>query len=68
MPEYDGRVAFVDAVTTDARAEGVLDRYPSQYIPTSVFVSGDGAAVESHIGPLSADELRERLETLLANE
>lgn len=68
MPEYEGRVAFVDAVTTDPQAAGVLERYPSQYIPTSVFVDGQGAVLESYIGPLSVDELRARLDTLLEGE
>lgn len=56
----------MDALTTDPRAEPVLARYPSQYIPTSVFVGVEGEVVETHIGPLSAAELRMRLDTLLA--
>ena len=64
MPEYEGRVAFVDAVTTDAAAAQVLARYPSNYIPTSVFVAADGAVAGTVIGPLSEDELRMRLDSL----
>lgn len=58
----------MDALTTDPRAEGVLERYPSQYIPTSVFVGADGEVVETYIGPLSAGELRGRLDGLLEGE
>lgn len=66
MPEYEGRVAFVDAVTIDAAAEGVLRRYPGQYIPTSVFVGADGTVADTYVGPLTAGELRARLDSLLA--
>jgi hypothetical protein len=66
MPEYEGRVAFVDAVTDDPAAEGVLRRYPGQYIPTSVFVDGDGEVADTYVGPLTDVELRGRLDSLLA--
>lgn len=58
----------MDALTTDPRAEGVRARYPSQYIPTSVFVGADGEVVETSTGPLSAKELRERLDVLAGGE
>lgn len=64
MPEYEGRVAFVDAVTTESSAQSVVDRYPTQYIPTSVFVGADGTVVDTVIGPLSEADLRERLDAL----
>lgn len=64
MPGYAGRVAFVDAVTTEASAEAVLERYPTEYIPTSVFVGDDGVVVETVVGPLSEAELRTRLDAL----
>jgi hypothetical protein len=64
MPEYAGRVAYVDAVTTEPSAKPVIDRYLTQYIPTSVFVGADGAVVDTVIGPLSEAELRTRLDAL----
>ena len=64
MPEYAGRVAFVDAITTEAAAQSVIDRYPTQYIPTSVFVGADGEVVDMVIGPLSEADLRARLDAL----
>jgi len=67
MPEYEGQVVFVDAVTTDAAADAVLDRYPTQYIPTSVFVGADGEVAETLIGPLTEAELRARLDALAAS-
>lgn len=66
MPEYEGSVAFVDAVLTDDRAKPVLLRYPITSIPTSIFVDSNGEVTETYIGPLSAAELRTRLDALLA--
>jgi hypothetical protein len=66
MPEYEGRVAFVDAVTTEAAAAPVLERFPTQYIPTSVFVGADGEIVETVVGPLTEAELRGYLGALAA--
>jgi len=57
-------VAFVDAVTTDPSAQPVIDRYPTQYIPTSVFVGADGTVADTVIGPLSEADLRTRLDAL----
>lgn len=65
MPEYEGRVAFVDAVTSEASARPVIERYPTQYIPTSVFVAADGTVVDTVMGPLSEAELRTRLDALV---
>lgn len=64
MPDYEGRVAFVDAITDSSSAEPVLERYPTQYIPTSVFIDSDGGVVDTVMGPLSEADLRERLDAL----
>jgi hypothetical protein len=65
MPEYAGRVAYVDALTTDPLAAPVLDRYQTRYIPTSVFVSGAGDVVETYVGPLDEAQLQARLATIV---
>jgi len=65
MPGYEGRIAFVDALTTDAAADPVLKRYPTQYIPTSIFVDSTGAVTETFVGPLTAAQMREKLDSLL---
>lgn len=57
---------FVDALIDDPAAKSVLDRYPAQYIPTSIFVGTDGEVVDTYIGPLTEDEMRERLDALAA--
>lgn len=66
LPDYEGRVAFVDAITDSSSAEPILQRYPTQYIPTSILVGPDGQVVDTIIGPLSEAELRERLDELTA--
>ena len=66
MPEYEGRVVFVDAVTTEPSAQAVIDRYPTQYIPTSVFIGADGGVADTVVGPLSEADLHARLDALIA--
>ncbi len=65
MPEYDGRVAFIDALTTDSVAAEVLRRYQVQYIPTSIFIDGSGEVAEVYVGPLDEDALRAKIEGLV---
>jgi thiol:disulfide interchange protein len=65
MPEYEGRIAFVEAITTDSLSADVLARYRVTGIPTSVFVDADGEAAETFIGPIDAGRLRAKLDALL---
>ncbi len=65
MPEYEGRVAFVDALTTDSAADEVLRRFQVQYIPTSIFIDADGEVTEVYVGPLDEGALRVKIESLL---
>lgn len=67
MPEYEDEVAYVDAVTSEAASAGILERFPAQYIPTSVFIDGDGQIVDTYVGPLTEEELRARLDELTAH-
>lgn len=66
LPTYDGDVAFVDAITDDARARELSSKFSFQYIPTSFFLGADGEIVDSHTGSLTEEELRERLDSLVA--
>lgn len=56
----------MDAITDSPAAEPVLRRYPTQYIPTSIFIGSDGKIVDTVIGPLTETELRQRLDALAA--
>lgn len=68
MPEYEGRIAFVDALGSDSRSRPILDRYPGQYVPTSIFVDENGAVTETVIGTMTAEELRARLDVLVGSQ
>ncbi len=66
MPEYQDKVVFVNAITDDASAQQLASKFSFQYIPTSFFVTSDGAVSESYTGPLSDSEMRDRLDKLVA--
>ena len=68
MPEYDGQVVFVNAITDDPAGQQLAGQFSFQYIPTSFFLSSDGAVVDTFTGAMSADEMRARLDALLAAE
>ncbi|MDH4139654.1 MAG: thioredoxin family protein [Coriobacteriia bacterium] len=68
VPEYAGRVTFVNAITTDSSGQQLASRFSFQYIPTSFFLEPDGDVREAHTGPLSEVELRERLDALVKTE
>ncbi|MBE0475658.1 MAG: thioredoxin family protein [Coriobacteriia bacterium] len=65
VPEYEGRVTFVDAITDEPGARELAARFPFQYIPTSFFIDADRRVVDSYTGVLSADEMRSRLDDLV---
>jgi thiol-disulfide isomerase/thioredoxin len=66
LPAYEGKVAFVNAITDDASAQRLAARFQFQYIPTSFFLGPDGRVVDTHTGVLSPDELKARLDRLVA--
>ena len=66
-PDYAGKVVFVDASADVPGGRVLAERFAVRYVPTSVFVSAEGIVVESHIGPMSAMELRARLDALVVS-
>lgn len=66
MPEYEGKVVFVNALTEDGSSRELASRFTFQYIPASFFVRSDGTVADSFIGPLSDADLRTRLDKLIA--
>ena len=66
LPAYEGKVAFVNAITDDESARRLAARFQFQYIPTSFFLGSDGQIVDSYTGVLSTDELKARLDQLVA--
>ncbi len=65
LPDYADRVTFVNAITTDPAAQQLAARFAFQYIPTSFFLRSDGSVIDSHTGPLSEDEMRQRLDAIV---
>jgi hypothetical protein len=55
----------VNAITDDASGRQLAQSPPFQYIPTSFFLNRDGHVVDARVGPLTEQEMRERLDSLL---
>lgn len=66
VPEYTGKVTFVNAITDDPSGQRLASGFSFEYIPTSIFLAPDGTVTDSYTGVLSADEMRARLDALVA--
>lgn len=66
LPDYEGSVTFVNAITDDESARQLASSFGFQYIPTSFFIAPDGTIVEQYTGTLTADDMRSKLDALVA--
>ncbi|MHB1342328.1 MAG: thioredoxin family protein [Coriobacteriia bacterium] len=66
MPEYEGRVVFVNAISDDPSGQQLAARFAFQYIPTSFFLSPDGTVADSFTGAMDAAQIRVYLDALIA--
>lgn len=66
MPEYQGKVTYVNAITADPSGEQLASKFQFQYIPTSFFISPDGKVVDSFTGAMSEVDMKTRLDRLVA--
>jgi len=66
LPAYEGKVTFVNAITDDESAQRLAARFQFQYIPTSFFLDSAGQVVDSYTGVLSEEELKAKLDQLVA--
>ena len=66
MPEYEGKVVFVNAISDDASAKQLAAQFQFQYIPTSFFITPDGKISESFTGSMSDADMKARLDKLIA--
>lgn len=66
VPEYEGRLSFVNAFTNDPAGRQFAELFSFQFIPTSFFLSPDGEVLDFHTGVLTEEELRQRLDDLVA--
>lgn len=65
MPEYEGKITFVNAITDDPSAQSLAADFEFQYIPTSFFIGADGRVVDSFTGSMDAPAMRGFLDALL---
>jgi|GEM_PF-165418 thioredoxin 1 len=63
--EYHGRVKFVSLDLDHSRT--LAEKFSVHAIPTLLFIGKDGKIVDTTLGVLSEDELREKLQSLLAS-
>ena len=66
MPEYEGRVAFVNAITDDESSQRLAEGFSFQYIPSSFFLAPDGTVVDSFTGAMDESAMKVRLDGLIA--
>lgn len=66
MPEYDGEVVFVNAITDDPSGQQLASNFSFQYIPTSFFLAPDGTQVDTYTGAMDAASMRGYLDALVA--
>jgi thioredoxin-like negative regulator of GroEL len=66
IPGYQGKVVFVNAITTEQSAQDLAAKFKFQYIPTSFFIKPDGTVSDSFTGTLTDAEMKARLDKLIA--
>lgn len=66
MPDYEGRIVFVNALTEDSPSQELASKFKFQYIPTSFFMTPDGKVIDSFTGSMSEADMRTRLDKLAA--
>ncbi|MEL7667015.1 MAG: thioredoxin domain-containing protein [Actinomycetota bacterium] len=65
LPDYEGEVVFVNAITDDPSDQQLASQFSFQYIPTSFFISAGGeSVVDSYTGALDAAAMRTYLDAL----
>lgn len=66
MPDYEGKVVFVNALTEDSPSQELASKFKFQYIPTSFFITPDGKIIDSFTGSMPEADMRTRLDKLAA--
>ena len=64
-PEYEGKVAFIIVDVYDQSENSLTTQYGIQTIPTTFFLGKDGGIVNSQVGVMTPDQLKQQLDTLL---
>lgn len=66
MPDYEGKVVFVNAITDDPSGQQLATKFDFQYIPTSFFLDRDGSVADSFTGAMDDAQMRDYLDSLVA--
>lgn len=66
IPAYEGKVVFVNAITTDEPAARLADKFQFQYIPQSFFIDSKGNVVDSFTGAMDESAMKAYLDRLVA--
>lgn len=66
IPAYEGKVVFVNAITTDQPAQRLSEKFRFQYIPTSFFIDPRGKVVDSFTGAMDEAAMKAYLDKLVA--
>jgi putative thioredoxin len=64
MPDYEGRIVFVNAITTDAPSQRLAEEFSFQYIPQSFFIDAKGNVADSFTGAMDEAAMRAYLDKL----
>lgn len=67
IPEYEGEIVFVNAITDDPSGQQLSSGFSFQYIPTSFFMAPGGeSVVDSYTGAMDEAQMRAYLDDLIA--
>jgi len=66
IPGYEGRVVFVNAISTDEPSQRLADKFRFQYIPQSFFLDSKGNVVDSFTGAMDESAMKAYLDRLVA--
>ena len=66
IPGYEGRVVFVNAISTDEPSQRLADKFRFQYIPQSFFLDSKGNVIDSFTGAMDESAMKAYLDRLVA--
>ena len=64
IPDYDGSVVYINALTSEASTIELARRFAFQYTPTGVFIDGEGNQTDLVTGIMTEAELRAALDKI----
>lgn len=69
MAQFEDQIAFVNAMGDENRAAyDLATEYGFEYVPTSLFLKPGGETDSSFVGPMTENELRRQLSTMVSGQ